>query len=96
MFKFREYFSSVSVLLTIPHNVLDEGRRINATTKIAVLMFLTAVAGKGNRNLTDLYCGNSAAACSNLINFKELVGSTLTQYYTCTAELLIQIVRLMS
>lgn len=86
----------LSVLLTVPHYVLDEARRISATKKVAVIKFLTTVAGKGNRNLPDFYCAKSAAACSNLINYKELVGSSLTQYYICTAELLIQIVRLMS
>lgn len=82
--------------MTVPHYVLDEDKRINATRKVAVIVFLAKVARKGNRNLTDFYCGKSAATCANLINFKELVGSSLTQYYICTAELLIQIVRLVS
>lgn len=76
--------------LAVPHCVLDEDRRINAIRKVFVIISLATVAGKGNRNLTDFYCGKFAAACANLINFKELVGSSLTQYYICTAELLIR------
>lgn len=55
-------------------------------------MLLTTVAG----NLTDFYCGKCTAACADLIDLKKLVGSSLTWYYICTAELLIQIVRLIS
>lgn len=76
MSKFRQHFSSVSALLTVTYYVLDEARRINVTKNIAVIMFLTTVAGKGNRNLRLLLW----KVCCSLCKPYKLQGISQQQF----------------
>lgn len=86
--RFREDLSSVAVLWTVPLHVLNEATRINSTKKVAVIMFLTTVSGKENRNLRVLLW----KVCCSLCKPYKLQGISwcgLRQYCICAGELLV-------